>query len=228
MIFNKYGVLLNMNSAIIVAAGRGTRLGGIKKQFLEIEGKSVLRRSVEKFVKAGIGDIIISTISEDLNFVEKMFSDLKDIVRVVEGGSTRQQSVTNAFNVCSKGDGIVLIHDAARPFVSIENIKSVINMAEKTGAATLAVLSTDTVKSVENNLIKYTLDRNKIYLVQTPQAFSKELYRKALREVVGDYTDDCQLIEKIGVDITIVEGSRNNIKITTPEDLEYAKILAKM
>lgn len=227
MNFSKYGVLLNMNSAIIVAAGRGTRLGGIKKQFLEIEGKSVLKRSVEKFVKAGISDIVISTMSEDLKFVEEMFSDIKDIVRVVEGGATRQQSVTNAFNVCSKG-GIVLIHDAARPFVSIENIKNVISMAEKTGAATLAVSSTDTVKFVENNLIKHTLDRNKIYLVQTPQAFSKELYKKALKEVVGDYTDDCQLIEKIGVDVTIVEGSRDNIKITTPEDLEYAKILAKV
>ena len=216
-----------MNSAIIVAAGKGTRLGGIKKQFLEIEGKSVLRRSVEKFVEAGICDIVVSTISEDLNFVEEMFSDLKDIVRVVGGGATRQQSVMNAFNVCSEG-GIVLIHDAARPFVKVEDIKNIINMTEKTGAAALAILSTDTVKFVENNLIKYTLDRNKIYLVQTPQAFSKELYRKALKKVDGDYTDDCQLIEKIGVDVTIVEGSRNNIKITTPEDLEYAKILAKM
>lgn len=216
-----------MNSAIIVAAGRGTRLGGVKKQFLEIEGKSVLRRSVEKFVKAGICEIVISTLSEDLKFVEEMFFDLKDIVCVVAGGVTRQQSVRNAFDVCSE-KGIVLIHDAARPFVRVENIKNVIYMAEKTGAATLGVISTDTVKFVENNLIKRTLDRNKIYLVQTPQAFSKELYRKALNEVSGDYTDDCQLMEKMGVDVTIVDGCRNNIKITTSEDLEYAKILAKI
>ena len=216
-----------MNSAIIVAAGRGTRLGGIKKQFLEIEGKSVLRRSVEKFVQAGVCDIIISTLSEDLKFVEEMFSDIKDIVCVVTGGATRQQSVRNAFNACSK-DGIVLIHDAARPFIKVEDIKKVIYMAEKTGAAALAIKSTDTVKIVENNMIKSTLDRSKIYLVQTPQAFSKDLYRKAIIDVVGDYTDDCQLMEKIGVDVAIVDGSRNNIKITTPEDLEYAKILAQM
>lgn len=216
-----------MNSAIIVAAGRGTRLGGIKKQFLEIEGKSVLRRSVEKFVQAGISDIVISTIKDDLKLVEEMFSDLKDIVCVVAGGDTRQQSVKNAFNACSE-DGIVLIHDAARPFVKVENINRVINIAEKTGAATLAIKSTDTVKIVENNIINGTLDRNKIYLVQTPQAFSKDLYRKALSKVNGDYTDDCQLIEKMGVDVAIVDGSRNNIKITTPEDLEYAKILAKI
>lgn len=216
-----------MNSAIIVAAGRGTRLGEIKKQFLEIEGQSVLKRSVEKFLQAGICDIIISTISEDLEFVEKMFYYVKDIVCVVGGGDTRQQSVRNAFNACSK-DGIVLIHDAARPFVKVEDINRVIDMTEKTGAAALAIKSTDTVKIVENNIIKSTLDRNKIYLVQTPQAFSKDLYRKALNEVLGDYTDDCQLMEKMGVDVAIVEGSRDNIKITTPEDLKYAKILAKI
>lgn len=216
-----------MNSAIIVAAGRGTRLAGIKKQFLEIEGKSVLRRSVEKFVKADIGEIIISTLSEDLKFVEEMFFDIKDMVSVVAGGYTRQQSVKNAFNACSE-DGIVLIHDAARPFIKVEDIKRVIYMSEKTGAAALAVKSTDTVKIVENNMIKSTLDRNKIYLVQTPQAFSKDLYRKALRDVDGDYTDDCQLMEKMGIDVVIVDGSRNNIKITTPEDLEYARILAKI
>ena len=216
-----------MNSAIVVAAGRGTRLGGIKKQFLEIEGKSVLRRSVEKFVEAGISDIIISTLREDLDFVKEMFSAIQDVVCVVEGGDTRQQSVINAFNACSK-DGIVLIHDAARPFVKVEDINRVIEMAEKTGAAALAIKSTDTVKTVENNIIESTLDRNKIYLVQTPQAFSKDLYRKALNELLGDYTDDCQLIEKMGVSVTIVDGSRNNIKITTPEDLEYAKIVAKI
>ena len=216
-----------MNSAIIVAAGSGSRLGGLKKQFLEIGGKIVLRRSVEKIIQSGICDIIISTAAEDVGFVERMFSDHKKTVRVIAGGKTRQQSVRNAFEICD-GDGIVLIHDAARPFVEVEHIVKVMEAAEEMGAAALGVASTDTVKFVENNLITKTINRKNVYLIQTPQAFSKKIYRQSLNGASGEYTDDCQLVEKAGYDIKIVEGNKDNIKITTIHDLKYAKFLAEI
>ena len=216
-----------MNSAIIVAAGLGTRLGGLKKQFIELGGKSVLRRSVEKFIQVGICDIVISTRAEDVDFVERMFLDFKATVRVISGGKTRQQSVKNAFDICDK-DGIVLIHDAARPFVETAHIVEVMRAAEKTGAAALGVFSTETVKYVENNLIAKTIDRKNVFLVQTPQAFSKKIYRQSLKIAAGDHTDDCQIVEKAGYEIKIVEGSKNNIKITTIDDLKYAEFLAEL
>ena len=216
-----------MNSAIIVAAGLGSRLGGLKKQFLEIGGKTVLRRSVEKFIQIGICDIVISTRTEDIDFVERMFLGFKNTVRVVSGGKTRQQSVKNAFDICDK-DGVVLIHDAARPFVETAHIVAVMRAAEEMGAAALGVFSTETVKYVENNLITKTIDRKNVCLIQTPQAFSKEIYRQSLKISAKDHTDDCQLVEKAGYDIKIVEGSKNNIKITTIDDLKYAEFLAEI
>ena len=216
-----------MRSAIILAAGSGTRLGGIKKQFLDICGKTVLNRSVAKFVDAGVDEIIIVTLESKICVVKEMFSNLHKVIKVTKGGKTRQQSVKNGFELCKDG-GIVLIHDAARPFVQVENIKEVARKAEKTGAATLGIPVTDTIKYVECGVIKSTPNREFLYAVQTPQAFSKELYKKALNNAKCDYTDDCQLIESLGMDVHVVVGRKDNIKITTTEDLSYAKFLANM
>ena len=101
-------------------------------------------------------------------------------------------------------------------------------MIKNMGAAALGVASTDTVKFVENNLITKTINRKNVYLIQTPQAFSKKIYRQSLNGASGEYTDDCQLVEKAGYDIKIVEGNKDNIKITTIHDLKYAKFLAEI
>ena len=211
-------------SLIIPAAGLGRRLGAdTAKAFVDLGGMPILCRTMERFdgieliaqriVAAGPGDV--DTARRHLE---------KWDVTVVEGGALRQNSVAAALSAAQCTH--VAIHDGARPFVSRSLIQRVLEAALKTGAAIAALPVTDTVKRVENGLIAETIPRDCLWAAQTPQAFHTDLLREAFGRIHGkgmEVTDDARLVEMAGHPVRVVEGECENIKITTPEDLEEAR-----
>ncbi|MDI6803441.1 MAG: 2-C-methyl-D-erythritol 4-phosphate cytidylyltransferase [Bacteroidota bacterium] len=214
---------------VIPAAGIGKRLGSNKpKQFLEIDGIPILQITLQKFQACDAVDCIVVVshadfINEVTGLVTK--NDFTKITSIVNGGEHRQDSVWNGVKEIIKNDvEIILIHDAVRPFVTDEIIKNVIATSEKFGAAVPAVPLKDTIKvSDEKGFLIETLDRDKLFAVQTPQGFQKDLIVKAFEKAYTDNyyaTDDANLVERLGEKIRLVEGDYKNIKITTKEDLE--------
>ncbi len=216
------------NIAVIVAAGNGTRMGAQKsKMLLEIDGKTVIERTVSVFDNmAEIDEIIV--VCRECDFEE--FSRLLpgENITFAIGGETRQQSVKNAVDTIDECDYIV-IHDGARPLVREETIIKTLDKAQEMGAAAAGVYVKDTVKLVDDDLnIAGTPNRKYLVSIQTPQIFEFELYKKALekaQEEGADYTDDCQLIEHIGGKVGVVIGEYDNIKITTKSDIPLAQSL---
>jgi len=219
-----------MNSAIIVAAGSGTRFGGTTpKQFLEIGGKPLLIHTIEKFEKCAAIDEIVLVLSENevANFraVAEKFN-LTKLKKIVAGGKTRADSVFNGLNAIDDSVETVAVHDGARPFVSCEEITATIEKAKETGAACLVALVTDTIKEVADGKIVQTIERTTLRRALTPQAFRLEILQKAFAnaDLSKAATDECFLVEKLGYEIAIVEGSPKNIKITTREDFDLASL----
>ena len=218
---------------IIAAAGNGNRFGE-KKQFLKIGKKYILELSVEKFISLKIAKIIIAVQKKDVKIAKKILAKYKKNVIFVEGKKTRQETVKVAFLSHYKNhskDDIVLIHDAARPFFRKKYVTKLIETAKTTKAAILATPIVDTVKYIKNSQIEKTINRKNLLLSQTPQAFSIEIYKKAIENAQTENiicTDDCELVEKIGVKIDFIISSRSNFKITTKKDLELAKYLMSL
>ncbi len=215
-------------TAIITAAGKGTRMNSsINKQYLEIAGVPVLARTISAFENCCEVDNIILVVNEDdINFckheiVEKF--NFTKVISLVSGGTERQNSVYKGLCSIRDKNGIVMIHDGARPFVTNENIVDCINTARKFGACGIGVRSKDTIKiSDENGFVKSTPDRSSLWSIQTPQGFMYDIIKDAHDKAVQNGyigTDDMVLVEKLGIPVKIVEGSYQNIKITTPEDL---------
>lgn len=221
-------------SAVIVCAGSASRMGGVDKLFLPIGNSTVLERSVTAFEKAeSIGEIVIVTKSESMEVVRKLVDDcgMIKVSCIIAGGSTRQQSVQKGVAACSASADYFAVHDGARPLVTPQVINSTIADAVRYGASTAAVKVKDTVKLAgPKGLIKETLDRDFLYAIQTPQVFRRDLYKQGIAgaaEQGGDYTDDCQLLEAAGIPVFLSQGSYDNIKITTPEDISVAEALLK-
>jgi 2-C-methyl-D-erythritol 4-phosphate cytidylyltransferase / 2-C-methyl-D-erythritol 2,4-cyclodiphosphate synthase len=223
-----------MNVAIIPAAGSGKRLGGqIPKQFLEIAGQPILVHTLQRFLDCtDIGAIVIALPAELVAEYQALEPPHHKPVRYVSGGAERSDSIFNALQaVADLTPEIVAVHDAVRPFVTPAQISAVIARARVTGAAILALPAVDTIKEVEAGLIVRTLDRRRIYRAQTPQAFRYDLLvqantaARAAGLASSAATDDAFLAEQLGIPVAIVEGSPNNIKITTPEDLIFAERL---
>lgn len=205
-------------TAIITAGGKGTRMGtDVPKQFLRLGGKTILEMSIDSFLNEEMVDRIIVTLPE--SEIERAKEILPDGVTIIPGGSERQDSVYAALMAANLDpDDIVLIHDGVRPYVDSEIISATIEGAYENGAVTCAIPSTDTIRHLELG----TLDRSKLYRIQTPQGFRGEVilsaYAKAKAE--GFYgTDDAGLAERYGAEVKIVPGRESNIKITTKEDL---------
>lgn len=220
-------------TAIIAAAGEGRRLGAaVPKQLLDIGGQSILERSVAAFAgHARIDDVIVvlpaSLAASPPAWMKASGGSAG--VQIVAGGVRRQDSVANAFDRVSPEADVVLVHDAARPFVSRELISRAIDAASEHGAAIVALAVSDTVKQVEisggRRVIAGTIPRESIYLAQTPQAFRREVMRAAvaLGRSGVEATDEAMLAERAGHRVHIVEGDPSNVKITTTDDLDAAR-----
>jgi 2-C-methyl-D-erythritol 4-phosphate cytidylyltransferase len=218
------------SGAVIVAAGSSERMGGIDKMFTILDGKPVLARVIEVFQACSrIDDIVIVLNRQNLAKAKKLvaeegWSKVKD---VCEGGRRRQDSVLNGLDCLGKCDWVV-IHDGARPLVTVEIIENGLDAAEETGAAIAAVPVTDTIKMVSDDLtIQGTPPRQSLWAAQTPQVFRYDVIINAYRKLKYEVTDDARAVELTGGSVKIYQGSNDNIKITTPEDLAVAEILLK-
>jgi len=223
-------------AAIIAAGGRGVRFGADRpKQFLDIGGRSILELSVAALAASDrIQEIVVALPKDHFDAGAKALRQaIGRPISVVAGGVRRQDSVANAFAKASKAVDIVLIHDAARPFVTRDVIDRAINGAERHGAAIAAIAARDTVKQAGDasadgaRLIRATIPRDSVFLAQTPQAFRRDILSRALAEGKDvDATDEAMLVERLGMPVHVVEGDVRNVKITTPEDLAAAKAAA--
>jgi 2-C-methyl-D-erythritol 4-phosphate cytidylyltransferase/2-C-methyl-D-erythritol 2,4-cyclodiphosphate synthase len=211
-------------TAIIAAGGSGRRLGAsVPKQLLDVGGRSLLERSVEAFkAHPSISEVIVALPADVLAAPPTWLAG----VRLVAGGERRQDSVANAFAAVRSDADIVLVHDAARPFVSADVITRAIEAAAAHGAAIVAVPVSDTVKRVaEDGVIVETLQRDEIFLAQTPQAFKRGVLGAAIAagRTAGTATDEAMLAERAGHKVHVVAGDTANVKITTAADLERAR-----
>ncbi len=220
-------------SAVIVSAGNSTRMGGINKQFLELDGAPVIANTITAFQRSLIIDeIIIVTRECDIEEVSKLVDkyEFTKVTNIVAGGETRQLSVYNGVVSTSNIADLVVIHDGARPLVSDRIIAETVKSAAEFGAAATGVKVKDTVKVVDDNdNIIDTPDRTFMRFIQTPQVFNKKLYLDAVNSVENskNFTDDCKLLEAYGRTVKFIDGDYENIKITTPEDIELAESYLK-
>ena len=220
--------------AIIVAAGKGIRLkDAVRKQYVTLDGIPILGRTLNIFDSCQrVNQIIVVVPKEDLDFCRNeilMAAKLQTDVILVAGGAERQDSVFNGLKAIESDDGIVLIHDGVRPFVSPAQLVACITGAAELGACILGIPAFDTVKKVNSkNEITQTLKRETLWLAQTPQAFNVKLIKKAHEAAKQEGfigTDDAALVERLGKVVKIMPGNRNNIKITNREDLKLARAI---
>jgi len=221
------------NIAIITAAGKGIRLRkDIKKQYIKINEKPIIYHTIKVFNDADfIDDIIIVADRDNIQYVKNQIINrynFSKVIEIVEGGSTRKDSVRNGFNRIQDKKSIIVIHDGVRPFIDKKTILKSIEKALEKGAAVVAIKSSDTIKIVKNQKVKTTLDRKNLRRIQTPQTFKYEILENGYSTVNWDdekITDESYIVESAGYDVYIVDGFEKNIKITTEFDLKFAEFL---
>ncbi len=216
---------------MIPAAGSGKRMGaGQNKLFLKIGEHPILYHTVSVFQEdPNCEEVIMAVKPEEQAAIQKILGQHAHAksITFVEGGGERQNSVA-ACIAAYQGNGVVLVHDAARPFLKSSVITELVNTANEKGAAIAAVKAKDTIKYAENGAVKETLDREKLWLVQTPQAFRYQLLKEASDSAIRDGflgTDESMLVERMGHEVQVVESSYDNVKMTTQEDLAIGEIL---
>jgi 2-C-methyl-D-erythritol 4-phosphate cytidylyltransferase len=216
---------------VIPAAGQGKRMKyGKNKQFIELKGKPVIIHTLSVFEFDQYCEKIILVANEnELDVLKELvsFYKLSKVSAIIPGGLERQHSVYEGLKSI-EDEGIVLVHDGARPFITVEIIHQLVKTAEKQGAAIAAVPLKDTIKKASENKVSETIDRSSLWAVQTPQAFDLPLIIEAHKQAeksgyIG--TDDASLVEQMGKSIFIVDGSYENIKLTTPDDLMFANAI---
>ncbi|MFP4521732.1 MAG: 2-C-methyl-D-erythritol 4-phosphate cytidylyltransferase [Fibrobacterota bacterium] len=219
-------------SAIIPAGGTGSRMGGdIPKQFMDLAGKPVIRRTLDVFEKSPSINEIIVVLSPSRKefFREKILgnSGLKKISALADAGIERYHSVKNGLEHINKKASMILVHDAARPFVTPEIIEKAIAQCAEKGSVITAIPCQDTIKRADKDcMVCSNISRSGLYAVQTPQVFRREIFEEAYSgEYSEDCTDDSYLVEKLGKKTYITEGSRLNFKLTAPEDFCIAEAL---
>jgi len=225
-----------MNVAIVVAAGKGTRLGGNRpKQFLELDGIPVIVRTLMQFERCRkISELVVVLPQDETDGFLSLLKEfgLQKPTRTVAGGATRAQSVERGLAVVSEAE-IVAVHDGVRPFVTPDEIDQVVTAARATGAAILVAPVADTIKEIKDGRVVRTLPRAQLRRALTPQCFRFDILKRAydqLGEVEAEnieVTDDCLLVERLGVDIQAVAGSARNIKITREEDLALGEAILR-
>lgn len=221
-----------MNVAIVVAGGKGVRFGGDRpKQFLEVNGSPIIIHTLRQFERCReIGSVIVVLPAEETagfqSLIEKFA--LQKVTRVVAGGATRAQSVKQGLAAIEDAD-VVAVHDAVRPLVTPDEIDSVVKAANESSAAILVARVSDTIKDVRSDRVVNTLPRVNLRRALTPQCFRIDVLKQAYEqleklEAAGiEVTDDSFLVERLGVEVTTIEGNARNIKITRQEDLVFAE-----
>lgn len=215
--------------AVIVAAGSASRMGGIDKVMAPLGGEPMILRTVRAFEDCeAVKEIVIVTREDLMGPIAELCSGFTKIRSVVQGGSSRQESVKLGLLAFSKEVRLAAVHDGARPLVSGELIDKVIRAAHSYGAAAPAIPVKDTIKVFEGGFIAATPDRSTLRAVQTPQVMDRDLLLGALEKAEQEGTaptDDCSAVEHIGMRVRLVEGEERNLKVTTPLDLKIAELL---
>ena len=228
---------MTRTTAIIVAAGEGRRVGGdVPKIYLPVCGRPMVLRTLDRFFSTQTVDEVILVIGvNEFSRCETMLRQDPTLGNrswtLQTGGGTRQQSVKKGLEKIDAGTDIIVIHDGARPFVSSVLIDRCVEAVQNKGAVVVGVPVRDTIKLVsDDRWVQMTPARSSLWEIQTPQAFRKELiveaHERASREVV-EATDDAMLVEAMGKPVFVLEGGRNNMKITTPEDVWLAETLMR-
>ena len=225
-----------MNGVVIVAAGTGSRMNmGINKQFIKLEGKEIIAYTIEKFYNnSNIEDIVVVVKEDESEFFKKEILDKYNFknVKIAYGGKERQDSVYNGLKLLDEKCDVVLIHDGARPFVSDNIIDKSIEEAKEHKAIVVGVPVKDTIKVIDNDKnIVDTPNRSVLWAVQTPQTFDYNILIDAYKDAFKNKfygTDDAMLVERIGYKVKMLEGSYNNIKITTQEDLNIGSQILRV
>ena len=215
--------------AIIVAAGSAARMGGIDKVMAPLQDEPMIVHTVRAFQKSSVIRQIVVVTREDLiPEITELCVGMDKVMAVVEGGADRQASVEAGLEALSSRLQMVAVHDGARPLVSQEIIDRTVRAAHSYGAAAPGIPVKDTIKEVIGGVVVETPDRSKLFAVQTPQVFDRDMLEGALHKARKDnatITDDCSALERIGMSVKIVEGDERNIKVTTPMDLKLVDFL---
>ncbi len=211
-------------SAVIVAAGASTRMG-FDKLLAEVRDMPVIVRTIDVFQQApSIAEIVVVTKEDLVPEAARLCQQfqLTKVVKVIRGGENRTQSARLGTLEADRNVPLIAIHDGARPFVTVQMIEDVVAQAAKSGAAAPAIPVKDTIKLADDGVVEQTLERSRLYAVQTPQVFDASLIRAALQKALDDgaeLTDDCAAVERLGMKVVLTAGDDRNIKITTPVDL---------
>jgi len=215
-----------MIEVIIVAGGKGERMGGVYKQFSTVAGKEVLFYPIERFFYYGVERIVLVLPEEKLSTGKELVAEFGSKIHVVSGGKKRQDSVYNGFKETSAD--VVLIHDAVRPFIEVDLIEKIVEGVKKFGICAPGLPVRDTLKIYKEDEILWTRDRSNLLQVQTPQGFKREI----LAHIVSlfpryNFTDELAFAEKLNYEVHWVKGDPFNIKITYPSDMKLAEAIAK-
>jgi 2-C-methyl-D-erythritol 4-phosphate cytidylyltransferase len=217
-------------SVILLSGGKGTRMNSsIPKQYLELSNKKIVIHSFEFFASLEeVAEIIVVCEEEYESIFSKDFLKSSQTLKFAKPGVRRQDSVYNGLCQTSSFSDLVCIHDGARPFLKKEEVLACFSSAFQNKAAILASKVQNTIKLVSENVVEKTIDRDFLYEIYTPQVFEKDLLMRGFDFVIKNnlnVTDDASIIELLGKKVTIVEGSKSNIKITTPLDLQLARFI---
>jgi 2-C-methyl-D-erythritol 4-phosphate cytidylyltransferase len=220
--------------AIVPAAGSGNRMGrDVSKQYLSLGGTPLLVHTLKVFEECPLVDALLVVVPpQDIEFVRNNVLapwNMKKVAGVIPGGKERQDSVRAGIEALDPDAGVVIVHDAVRPFITVELISQCIRAAGEEGAVAVGVPLKDTVKEIApDGRVMRTCDRSLLWLTQTPQAFRRDIIENAHRAAVRDGfrgTDDASLVERLGIAVRMIRGDYGNIKITTPEDLVIAEAM---
>ena len=220
-------------SAVVPAAGSSSRMGGENKLLMMLDGIPVLARTLLALDSASLVDeIVVACREDDLMAIADLCREygVRKPVKIVRGGASRLESVLLATLECREDAEFLAVHDGARPLADGAFIDAVIAHAHRTNAAAPAVPVKDTIKVARDGVVESTPDRSLLFAVQTPQVFDAQLLRAALQSAQENgaaVTDDCSAVERIGKSVYLTEGSYENIKITTPEDLILAAAILR-
>ncbi|HEX73942.1 MAG TPA: 2-C-methyl-D-erythritol 4-phosphate cytidylyltransferase [Dehalococcoidia bacterium] len=212
--------------AIIIAAGRGERMGGIDKVLTLLGGKPVLLRAIDALQECNsVAQVVVVVSQKNLEKCRQLVAEAEwsKVIEVCAGGKRRQDSVAAGLSRLNQCQWVV-IHDGARPLLTVDLIERGLEATRETGAAVAAVPVTDTIKVAgDDRLVQQTLPRRNLWAVQTPQVFRFDIIAEAYEKAKGEVTDDASLLEQLGYRVKLYMGSYDNIKVTTPNDLDLAE-----